>query len=224
MHQLISKKKTIYLFLFFFLVSIKNLSITNIGFPKIENIEISGVSIEESIEIEEAIKDSILENIFFINGSEIRKRIISINIIEQYQIFKNYPSTLKIDIKKTKFLALTKKDGEDYFVGSNGKLIKKNKSVSNLPYIFGDLNIEEFIKFKNKIDNSDFEFDQILNFYLYKSKRWDIKTLKGYIIKLPKNDIEKTLNLFVKLSKDEKLKNGMIIDFRQKNQIIINEK
>ena len=224
MHQLISKKKTIYLFLFFFLVSIKNLSIINIGLPKIENIKISGVSIEESIEIEKVIKDSILENIFFINGSEIRERIISINTIEQYKIFKNYPSTLRIDIKKTKFLALTKKDGEDYFVGSNGKLIKKNKSISNLPFIFGDLNIEEFIKFKNKIDNSDFEFDQILNFYLYKSKRWDIKTLKGYIIKLPKNDIEKTLNLFVKLSKDEKLKNGMIIDFRQKNQIIINEK
>ena len=224
MHQLISKKKTIYLFLFFFLVSIKNLSIINIGLPKIENIKISGVSIEESIEIEKVIKDSILENIFFINGSEIRERIISINTIEQYKIFKNYPSTLRIDIKKTKFLALTKKDGEDYFVGSNGKLIKKNKSISNLPFIFGDLNIEEFIKFKNKIDNSDFEFDQISNFYLYKSKRWDIKTLKGYLIKLPINDIEKTLNLFVKLSEDENFTDGMIIDFRQKNQIIINEK
>ena len=59
MHQLISKKKTIYLFLFFFLVSINNFSIMNLGFPKIENIEISGVTTEESKEIEKAIKAGI---------------------------------------------------------------------------------------------------------------------------------------------------------------------
>ena len=59
MHQLISKKKKIYLFLFFFLVSINNFSIMNLGFPKIENIEISGVTTEESKEIEKAIKDLI---------------------------------------------------------------------------------------------------------------------------------------------------------------------
>ena len=76
------------------------------------------------------------------------------------RIFKNYPSTLKIDIKKTKFLALIKKNGSDYFVGSNGKLIKKDVTFSNLPYIFGDLNIEEFLDFKKKIDESNFEFDQ----------------------------------------------------------------
>ncbi len=224
MHQLISKKKTIYLFLFFFLVSINNFSIMNLGFPKIENIEISGVTTEESKEIEKAIKDLILENIFFINRTEIKKKIISINTIEQLNIFKNYPSTLKIDIKKTKLLALTKKDGLDYFVGSNGKLIKKDGSISDLPYIFGDLNIEEFLKLKNKIDKSNFEFEQISNFYLYKSKRWDIKTLKGYTIKLPLKNVEKTLNLFVRLSKDEKFKNDMTIDFRQENQIILNEK
>ena len=224
MHQLISKKKTIYLFLFFFLVSINNFSIMNLNFPKIENIEVSGVNIEESKEIEKAIKDLILENIFLINGSEIKKKIISINTIEQFKIYKNYPSTLKIDIKKTKFLALTKKNGLDYFVGSNGKLIKKNDSISNLPYIFGDLDIQKFLELKNKIDKSNFEFNNILNFYLFKSKRWDIETSEGYTIKLPVKNVEKTLNLFTRLSKDEKFKDGMIIDFRQKDQIIFNEK
>ena len=224
MRQLISKKKTIYLFLFFFLVSINNFSIMNLNFPKIENIEVSGVNIEESKEIEKAIKDLILENIFLINGSEIKKKIISINTIEQFKIYKNYPSTLKIDIKKTKFLALTKKNGLDYFVGSNGKLIKKNDSISNLPYIFGDLDIQKFLELKNKIDKSNFEFNNILNFYLFKSKRWDIETSEGYTIKLPVKNVEKTLNLFTRLSKDEKFKDGMIIDFRQKDQIIFNEK
>ena len=40
MHLLISKKKTFYLFLFFFLVSINNFSILGLNFPKIEKIEI----------------------------------------------------------------------------------------------------------------------------------------------------------------------------------------
>ncbi len=77
---------------------------------------------------------------------------------------------------------------------------------------------------KKKIDESNFEFDQISNLYLYKSKRWDIETLKGNIIKLPKKNIKKNLNLFVRLSKDEKFKDNKIIDFRVEDKIIFNEK
>ena len=60
---------------------------------------------------------------------KFKKNFFSDNIIEELNIFKNYPSTLIVDIKKTQFLAVTKKDGEDYFIGKNGKLIKKNKSI-----------------------------------------------------------------------------------------------
>ena len=41
MHLLISKKIIIYLLLFCFLVSINNISLTNISFPKINQIEIN---------------------------------------------------------------------------------------------------------------------------------------------------------------------------------------
>ena len=37
-------------------------------------------------------------------------------------------------------------------------------------------------------------------------------------------NIEKSLNLFVRLSKENKFKDSSIIDFRQKDQIILNEK
>jgi len=224
MHLLISKKKTFYLFLFFFLVSINNFSILGLNFPKIEKIEISGVNITEGEKIKKIINDQSFENIFLINKLEIKKKILSLNNIEKLRIFKNYPSTLKVDIKKTKLLALTKKDGIGYFVGSNGKLIQKNDDILDLPFIFGDINIQEFLKLKNKIDNSNFEFDNISNFYFFKSKRWDIKTSKGVIIKLPIKNVEKTLNLFVRLSEDKNFINGMIVDFRQENQIIINGK
>ena len=224
MHRLISKKKLIYLFLFFFLVSINNLTIMNLSFPKVDNIEISGVNIEESEKIKKAINDLNLENIFFINKSEIYRKIISFNIIEQIKIFKNYPSTLKIEIKQAEILAITKKDGLNYFVGSNGKLIRQNGSITNLPYIFGDLDIQEFLNLKSKIDKSKFEFNKISNFYLFKSKRWDIETTEGYVVKLPVKNVEKTLNLLVYIYEDEKFKYQTTIDFRQEGQIILNEK
>ena len=222
MHQLISKKIVIYLFLFLLLATINNSSIIDFRLPKIDKIEISGLSGDESGEIKKKIENLKFNNIFFINRFEVKKSLFSVNTVEQLSIFKNYPSTLKVDIKKTKFLALTKKDGIDYLIGANGKLIKKNKATSGLPFIFGDLDVQEFFKLKKNIDKSIFDFDQISNLYFYKSKRWDIETSKGYLIKLPKKNINEVLSLFVRLSREEKLQDNRIIDFRQKDQIILN--
>ena len=224
MHQLISKKVVIYLCLFFLLATVNNISIVNLELPKIEKIKISGFNLNKNYEMKDIIENLNSKNIFLINQFEIKKSILSDNVIEELSIFKIYPSTLIIDIKKTKFLALTKKDGEDYFIGKNGKLIKKDQSISNLPFIFGNLDIEEFLKFKEQIDKSNFKFEQILNLYYYKSKRWDIETNKGYLIKLPRENISKILNLFVRVSEEKNFSDKKIIDFRQKDQIILDAK
>ena len=224
MHQLISKKVIIYLCLFFLLATVNNSSIINLRLPKIEKIKISGFSLDQNTHVRDIIESLKSKNIFFINQFEIKKDIFSDNIIEELNIFKNYPSTLIVDIKKTQFLAVTKKDGDDYFIGRNGKLIKKNQSIAKLPFVFGDLNISEFLEFKKNIDNSNFEFKQILNLYYYKSKRWDIETSKGYLIKLPRENISEILNLFVRLSKEKNFNDKRTIDFRQKGQIILDAK
>ena len=224
MHQLISKKVIIYLCLFFLLATVNNSSIINLRLPKIEEIKISGFSLDQNTHVRDVIESLKSKNIFFINQFKIKKDIFSDNIVEELNIFKNYPSTLIVDIKKTQLLAVTKKDGDDYFIGRNGKLIKKNQSISKLPYVFGDLNINDFLEFKNNIDNSNFEFKQILNLYYYKSKRWDIETSKGYLIKLPRENISEILNLFVRLSKEKNFNDKRTIDFRQKGQIILDAK
>ena len=223
MHQLISKKVIIYLCVFFLLATVNNSSIINIKLPIIEKIKVSGFNLDQNDELNNTVKNLKSRNIFFINQLEIKKIFFSDNVIEELSIFKNYPSTLIIDIKKTKFLALTKKDGEDYFIGKNGKLIKKNESISRLPYIFGNLDINEFFEFKKNVDKSNFEFKQILNMYYYKSKRWDIET-KEYLIKLPRENVSEILNLFVRLSKEKNFSEKKIIDFRQKGQIILDAK
>ena len=224
MHLLISKKIIIYLLLFCFLVSINNISLMNFSFPKINKIEIIGLNLNERNKIESIINDANFKNIFNLDKQYLKEKIDSINIIEHFEIFKNYPSTLKIFIKETQILAQTKKNGSNYFIGSNGKLILNDYSSSSLPFVFGDLNIEEFLKFKNEVDKSDFDFKKIIKLYYFKSKRWDIETSDGYLIKLSRNDVKEELNLFVRLSNEDKFRNKLVIDFRQKDQIILDGK
>ncbi len=196
----------------------------NFSFPKISKIEINGLNLDEKKKIEKIIYDSNFKNIFHLDKEYLNKKINSINIIERFQIFKNYPSTLKIFIERTKILAQTKRNGSDYLIGSNGKLIENKGFMLELPFIFGDLDISEFLKLKIKIDSSLFEFSEISNLYIYKSKRWDIETRNGNLIKLPKNNIEEILNLYVRMSNEKRINEKTIVDFRQKNQIILNEK
>ncbi len=196
----------------------------NVSFPKISRIEINGLNLDERKKIENIIFDSYSKNIFHLDKEHIKKKINSINIIEQFEIFKKYPSTLKIFIEKTKILAKTKRNGFDYLIGSNGKLIENKDFILELPFIFGDLDISEFLKLKRKIDSSIFEFSEISNLYLYKSNRWDIETRNGNLIKLPNNNIKEILNLYVRMSDEKKINQKTIVDFRQKNQIILNEK
>ena len=224
MHLLISKKIIIYLLLFCFLVSINNISLMNFSFPKINKIEIIGLNLNERTKIESIINDAKFKNIFDLDKQYLKEKIDSINIIEHFEIFKNYPSTLKIFVKETKILAQTKKNSSNYFIGSNGKLILNDYSSSSLPFVFGDLNVEEFLKLKNEVDKSNFDFKKIIKLYYFKSKRWDIETSKGYLIKLSRNDVKKDLNLFVRLSNEDKFKNKLVIDFRQKDQIILDGK
>ena len=195
----------------------------NISFPKINKIEIIGLKFDERKKIESIIFDSNFKNIFHLDKQYLKKKISSINIIEQFEIFKNYPSTLKISVKETKILAQTKRNGSDYLIGSNGKLIQNDYSVSDLPFGFGDLDLNEFLNFKNEIDKSKFDFEKITKFYYFKSRRWDIETSNGHLIKLSKDNVKKDLNLFIRLSDEDKFKNELVIDFRQKDQIILND-
>ena len=120
----------------------------NLNFPKINKIEIIGLNLNEREKIESIINDANFKNIFNLDKQYLKEKIDSINIIDHFEIFKNYPSTLKIFIKETKTLAQTKRNGFDYLIGSNGKLIDNKDFKSELPFIFGDLDISEFLKLK----------------------------------------------------------------------------
>ena len=223
MHQRKSKIIFIYFFLLIIVSSISNKFVDNFKSLKIKNINVSGLESKDNQIILDKIKYLKLENIFSINKNEILKILNSNSLIESYEIFKIYPSTINIIIKKTEFLAKINDNGKIFLIGSNGKLIPTVKPYKDLPFIFGNPKIDEFLKFKQIIDNSKFSYNQIENLYFYQSKRWDLKLKENILLKLPNDFSNKILDTLYEFLEEYNVKNFTIIDSRIKNQIILNE-
>ena len=153
----------------------------------------------------------------------IQDQVETVKSVEKYSIFKIYPSKLEIDIKRAQFFAITKINEKNFYIGSNGKYIEIDDVSLKFPYIFGYIDINEFLKIKKKIDKSEFNYKKIKNFFFYKSSRFDIETYDGLTIRLPKSDLENKLDLLISLLNNEIFKEKKIIDLRQKNQVIVNE-
>ena len=223
MHLRKSKKVLLYFFLLIVVSSINNLELNDFKLYKIENIKISGFNDNENEDIIKNIKSLDLQNIFFLNSKEIKKIINANTLIEKYNIIKKYPSTLSIEIEKTNFLAKIKSKNQIFLLGSNGKLSNTNFSSDQLPFIFGNPSIDEFLRFKKVIDESKFSYNQIKNFYFFPSKRWDLKFENNILLKLPNKNTKISLDNLFNFINDKNLTNIKIVDARVKNQIILND-
>ena len=222
MLQQINKKIIFYISLVIILGTFNNKNLKNFDLPKINMVDIEGIEFNnnEFFKITNLIK---LNNLLSIQKSQIKEILNSNDLIEEYEVFKRYPSSLDIKIKKTNFLASTNINGKNYLVGSNGKFINTKNYSKNLPFVFGNFETEEFIEFKDIILQTDFEYNNIKNFYYFPSGRWDIEMISGILIKLPITGIKESLNLSIELLNNIEFSNVKILDIRQKNQIVIND-
>ena len=218
MQQRKSKKILIYFFLLLVVGSINNISFNSLKFQNINNINITGLDIKNKLILLKQIENFNLNNIFLINKMDLTDEIESNNLVENYSIFKIYPSSLDINIEKTKFLAKINKNGQIFYIGSNGKFIKSSSLNNEIPFIFGNPKIFEFFKIKEIIDKSKISYAGIKNLYFFPSKRWDLELKDNTIIKLPNDNIDLAFNLAIEFLNDHKF-----IDARIKNQIILND-
>ena len=224
MHQRKSKKAIIYIFLLLILGSINNLNLINsFKFDKIKNIKVSGLKETDNEIILKSLENLDLRNIFLINNYEISKIVSSFSLVEKFEIFKKYPSSLSVEIKKTDFLARINIDDTILIIGSNGKLLKNRSSEKNLPFIFGKPNITEFLKFKSTLDISKINYNEIKNFYFFPSKRWDIQLKNNIILKLPREKLSNSLDNAFEFINNESFNNTKVLDLRIKNRLIVND-
>jgi len=222
MHQKKSNKIFIYLFFFVILGTLNNLKILNLDPFRITNFQISGLDKNYKREIEDDLNNLSEFNIFFTDKIFLKSVLKSNSLTETFNVFKIYPSTLNIQIKKTNFLARLNISGDIYLIGSNGK-ITKDYLLSNsekLPFVFGNPNIEQFLKIFSIIGLSNFRYDDIKNLFFYKSGRVDLEMKNDILIKLPLDNLEVTLKNISQLMTNDQLSNK-IIDARVSNQIIL---
>ena len=222
MPQQISKKILVYLFLFIIFGSLNNKNLAQLKFPNIEKIEIEGLETENK-EFQKSLDLFKMKSLFHLDKLKVRELLNSNNLIEEYVISKRYPSSLEIKIIETELLALLNRKGKSFYIGSNGKLIEAEDMVKNLPYIFGDPNIDKFLSLKRMIDSSKLDYNDVENLFFFPSGRWDIETSSGVLIKLPIENIEKSLELSLNLLDYKQFDNIKSIDARPKNQVITYE-
>ena len=218
MQQRKSKKILIYFFLLLVVGSINNSNLNSLKLQNINNINIAGLDIKDKSILLNKIEKFNINNIFSIRKIDLTNKIESNPLVESYSIFKRYPSSLDVKIEKTKFLAKINKNGQTFYIGSNGKFIKNNSFNNQLPFIFGNPEVIEFFNIKEIIDKSKISYTKIKNLYFFPSKRWDIELRDNTIIKLPRDNINHTLNLVIEFLEDNKF-----IDARIKNQIILDD-
>ena len=225
MLQQIDKKQKlfIYFFLLLLLTTFNNLSLSNSEYLKlkINQIKVSGLNSENNLKISEEFNKLLHQkNIFFINKDYFVNILEKNNLVHSFKVKKIYPNSIEVQVKKTELLAITNYNKKKFFIGSNGKLINFESSNKNLPYVFGKIKIENFTNLKKIITESKFNFEEISELYFFPSGRWDIKSKKGILIKLPETNLLKALNLAHQITTNEIFKNDKIIDLRIYNHVI----
>ena len=226
MLQLKNKNKSFfYVFAFLFLTTITNHNYSNIlsNFFLVKDVNIEINSYELRNILEKKTKFLIDENIFFLNRELILNKLKSLKFIENIEIHKKFPSTIRIQANKTDLIAITYINQKKYFVGLNGNFIPE-KAVSNnkkLPVIFGKFKINDYIQIKDLLKKKNLKYNKIIKYYFHKNKRWDLYFENNIILMLPNNDIEYSLDIYENFSKQNQIKPNSIIDLRIPKRLIL---
>ena len=220
MHQLIDKKKKIIIYLLLlFIFSTTSGKHTEDQNIYATTINIHGLSSIDTSKISNELNNLFYKNILLVDKDEIQKIISKYNIIDEYSVKKIYPSTININIRRTKFIA--RLSNNNHLVGANGKLIEDKENSEILPYIFGEFNPTNFLDFKKNILQSNFYFNEFKTLYFFPSNRWDILTYDNILIKLPQDNISQSLNLAYMIINSKDFKNKNLIDLRINKHLIV---
>ena len=226
MPQSISKYKLyLYFFFFIFLSSIFNFEILNNYHNKfsLKKININGLPIDEKKNIQIELDKLKNENIFSLKKDKVLEKLVNFNYLETIYVNKVIPSSININISKTPVLGKTIINGKKFYIGKNGKFINSNllSEQNNLPSVFGDFQIDEFINLIKKLKKHEIDIENIKRYYYYKNKRWDLLFFNNLTLRLPSKRVEESIKIYKKLLDNNDLMNIKIVDLRVSNQIIL---
>ncbi len=225
-----TSKSKLYLYLFFliFLSSIFNFEFLENYQDKfsLKSININGVSLKEKKYIEEELNKLKNTSIFKITEDNVLEILTKFNFIESIYVKKIIPSSINVNLSRTSILGKTFINGEEFYIGKNGKYINSNQIYEkfNTPIVFGEFHIKEFLNLYNILNEQQLKIDSIEQYYFFKNRRWDLVFTNGLILKLPSKNIINSIKIYKKLLDNDNLKNTKIIDLRVIDQIIMTNK
>ena len=220
------KKIYFYIFSLFFITTILNPNFLNSSKDKflIKNIEIKSNDKKIDGTILSKINHLLSKNILYLKKNLILDELYNLRYLENLNIKKKYPSTIIVKTDKTELIAITYINQNKYFLGKNGKFIL-SKNITNrnqLPIIFGNFEILDFLKLKKELKKNNLDQSIILKYYFHKNKRWDLYLENNIILKLPNKNISSALKIYNEFSTLNNIKTNTLIDLRVKNRIIVN--
>ena len=226
MPQSISKYKLyLYFFFFIFLSSIFNFQIFDNYQNKfsLKKININGLPYNEKKNIQIELNKLKNQNIFSLKKDKVLEKLTNFNFLETIYVNKVIPSSININISKTTILGKTIIKGKKFYIGKNGNFINSNllSEQNNLPSVFGDFQIDEYINLIKKLKKNEIDLANIKRYYYYKNKRWDLLFSNNLTLMLPSKRDEESIKIYKKLLDNNDLMNIKIIDLRVSNQIIL---
>ena len=168
-----TSKYKLYLYLFFliFLTSVFNFKFLENYQDKfsLKTININGVSYKEKENIEEELSKLKNINIFKITDNKVLEKLTKFKFIESINVKKILPSSININLSKTSILGKTFINGEEFYIGKNGKFINSNEinEKYEVATVFGEFKIKAFLKLHNILDNQNLEIDKIEKYFFF---------------------------------------------------------
>ena len=203
---------------------LNSLSENNSNFFKIKNIQVTNTNLINKNIIIKKLDNIYTKNILTINKKDIENPLKDIDFLEKIQVKKKYPDTIFIKVFETFPIAITTKKEKKYYLDSSSNLIIYNKDLNFyevLPNIFGK-NVENyFADFLKKLEENNFPYKEIKNYYCFEVGRWNLQLSDDRIIKLPYSKIISAIKKSIQLLNDKEFKNYNIIDLRIHDKIIV---
>ena len=216
------KKRLIIAFALLLLLSTyKTQKLFSIEIFNIKEIKIENNFILSKIIIKKNLAFLYDSNLFFLNTSNIEKKLKKIALIESYQVKKIYPNKLRIKIFEKKPIAVLQYNKKKFYISENYNLFDyiDLANYRNLPEVFG--NKDNFKTFHKNLKKINFPLDIIKKYYFYEAKRWDLEIYEKKVIKLPTENYIKSLENFMNISKENNYKIYNSFDYRINNQLIL---
>ena len=127
MHLQVNKKNKIF---FYFILFVLFTTINNHNFYELKNkifkinsIEIYGLKDKDKVQIIENLSYLFGKNLLFLDNNKISYEMEKLGYLENYKIFKKYPSSLNVYADYTNLIARTFIDGNMSYLTSNGKFL-----------------------------------------------------------------------------------------------------